>query len=59
MSIADALQTSDLPSSGLHMVTAQALYAIIGAVSLERGGMDANRVVKEKILKPFGLQVPS
>jgi large subunit ribosomal protein L15 len=57
--IANISQTDDLGSSGLYMVTAQALYAIVGAVALERGGADANRVVKEKILKPLGLQVPS
>ena len=41
--------------SGLEVVAAQALYSIIGAISLERGGEVANRVVKEKILQPLGI----
>lgn len=39
----------------MHLVAAQALYAIVGAISLERGGDEANKVVKEKILAPLGI----
>lgn len=38
------------------MVYSQALYAIIGALSLEQGGMVANRVVRERILQVIGLK---
>jgi large subunit ribosomal protein L15 len=30
------------------------LYAIVGAVALERGGDVANKVVQDKILAPLG-----
>jgi len=36
---------------------AQALYAIVGAVSLERGGQMANRITREKILTPLGVMM--
>lgn len=37
------------------MVYAQALFAIIGALALEQGGLVANRVARERILQPIGL----
>lgn len=30
------------------------LYAIVGAVALEKGGEAANKVVQDKILAPLG-----
>jgi large subunit ribosomal protein L15 len=30
------------------------LYAVVGAVALERGGEVANKVVQDKILTPLG-----
>lgn len=30
------------------------LYAIVGAVALEKGGEAANKVVQDKILTPLG-----
>lgn len=50
------LQITDLSSSGADMVYTQALFAIIGALSLEQGGMVANRVVRERILQVIGLK---
>lgn len=44
--------------SGLEVVTAQALYSIVGAISLERGGEAANRMVREAIMMPLGLSWP-
>jgi len=41
--------------SGLEIVAAQALYAIVGAISLEKGGAVANRIAREKILQPLGI----
>lgn len=38
------------------MVYTQALFAIVGALSLEQGGMVANRVVRERILQVIGLK---
>jgi large subunit ribosomal protein L15 len=49
------MQASNLQASGEDVVLTGALYAIIGALALERGGGVANRVVKEKILTPLGL----
>ncbi|KAL6722238.1 hypothetical protein ACLMJK_001345 [Lecanora helva] len=46
----------NLQASGIHIVLAQALYAIVGAVALQRGGEVANVVVKERILNPLRLQ---
>lgn len=47
---------TDLSASGADMVYTQALFAIIGALSLEQGGMVANRVVRERILQVIGLK---
>ena len=46
----------NLSGSGLELVTAQAIYAIVGAVALERGSEVAKRVARERILKPLGLE---
>ncbi|CAF9930667.1 hypothetical protein IMSHALPRED_008247 [Imshaugia aleurites] len=45
-----------LESSGLPRVTSGALYAIVGAIALQRGGEVAEDVVRERILRPLGLQ---
>ncbi|QDS68778.1 hypothetical protein FKW77_005542 [Venturia effusa] len=49
----------NLAASGFELILAQALYAIVGAVSLERGGAQANQLVKEKILAPLGVVMQS
>lgn len=46
----------NLNASGQHLVIGQALYAIVGAVALQRGGEVANRVVNERILDRLGLR---
>ncbi|KAI9740582.1 MAG: hypothetical protein M1834_005163 [Cirrosporium novae-zelandiae] len=43
-----------LARSGIDVVMAQSLYAIVGAIALERGGEVAIRTVQERILKPLG-----
>lgn len=48
-------QATNLLGSGSEVVLAQALYAIIGAVALQRGGESAVTVVRERILQPLGL----
>ena len=50
------LQVTDLTASGFPVVIQQALYAIVGAVALQKGGQLANSVVKERILSPLGLR---
>ena len=47
---------TNLQGSGLTIVISQALYAIIGAVALQRGGDVAYTVVRERMLNPLGLQ---
>ncbi|KAL8960351.1 MAG: hypothetical protein Q9193_002933 [Seirophora villosa] len=42
--------------SGVDGVLTQALYAIVGAVSLQNGGGVGNRVCRERILGPLGLK---
>jgi len=56
--LSDHIQTMDLESSGSLTVMAQALYAIVGAVALERGALEANKIARDKILKPLGFTVP-
>ncbi|KAL9014331.1 MAG: hypothetical protein Q9173_001019 [Seirophora scorigena] len=43
-------------ASGVDVVLTHALYAIVGAVSLQKGGEVANRVCRERILGPLGLK---
>ncbi|KAL1991916.1 hypothetical protein VTN49DRAFT_5224 [Thermomyces lanuginosus] len=49
----------DLTASGLDVVLAHTMYAIIGAIALEKGGQVANKVAQERILSPLGLPVAS
>ena len=49
-------QMANLQASGFPIVMIQALYAIVGAVALQRGGEVANDVVRERILNPLGLR---
>ncbi|KAI9755111.1 MAG: hypothetical protein M1815_005203 [Lichina confinis] len=44
----------NLAGSGVDAVLTQALYAVVGAVALQRGGHVAAKVVRERILAPLG-----
>ncbi|KAH7323855.1 ribonuclease-III-like-domain-containing protein [Rhexocercosporidium sp. MPI-PUGE-AT-0058] len=44
-----------MDSSGIDVVLTTSLYAIIGAIALQKGGDVAARVAREKILKPLGI----
>lgn len=35
------------------------MYAVVGAVSLEKGGYIANKVARERILEPLGVKTIS
>jgi large subunit ribosomal protein L15 len=48
-----------LQGSGIDAVLQTSLYAIIGAIALERGGEVANKVTQEKILAPLGFTFSS
>jgi large subunit ribosomal protein L15 len=50
-------QPSNLASSGIELVLAHTMYAVVGAVSLEKGGHIANKVTRERILAPLGFKV--
>ena len=45
-----------MKASGIPIILSQALYAIVGALSLQRGGVVTNDIVKEKILSQLGLR---
>ncbi|EUC40543.1 hypothetical protein COCMIDRAFT_30530 [Bipolaris oryzae ATCC 44560] len=47
-------RADNLQGSGLESVLMTSLYAIVGAVALEKGGEAANKVVQDKILTPLG-----
>ncbi|PYH48835.1 mitochondrial 54S ribosomal protein mL57 [Aspergillus saccharolyticus JOP 1030-1] len=47
----------DLKASGLELILAHTMYAIIGAIALEKGGEVANKVARERILSPLGFQI--
>ena len=49
-------QIRNMTGSGQPLVMCQAMYAIVGAVALERGGKIANEVVRERILGRLGLR---
>jgi large subunit ribosomal protein L15 len=51
---ANLAQADNLLGSGMESVLMTSLYAIVGAVALERGGEVANKVVQDKILAPLG-----
>ena len=40
----------------MQIIQAQAIYAIVGAIALERGGEVASQFVRTKILTPLGLK---
>ncbi|KAH9219367.1 ribonuclease-III-like-domain-containing protein [Leptodontidium sp. 2 PMI_412] len=44
-----------IESSGIDVVLTTSLYAIIGAIALQKGGDVAARVAREKVLKPLGI----
>ena len=47
---------AELQASGSDLVYAQALYAVVGAVALERGTATANALAREKILQPLAVE---
>ncbi|OJJ06980.1 hypothetical protein ASPVEDRAFT_65518 [Aspergillus versicolor CBS 583.65] len=47
----------NLEGSGVEVVLAHTLYALVGAVSLEKGNQVANKVARERILAPLGFKV--
>jgi large subunit ribosomal protein L15 len=47
-------RADNLQGSGQEIVLMTSLYAIVGAVAMERGGEEANKLVQNKILAPLG-----
>lgn len=47
-------RADNLQGSGQESVLMTSLYAIVGAVAMERGGDEANKLVQNKILTPLG-----
>lgn len=52
---ANVKQVNNLDASGIDVVLTTTLYAIIGAIALQKGGDVAAAVANEKILKPLGI----
>lgn len=48
---------NDLKESGVDLVLAHTLYAIVGAIALERGGFEANKFARERIIAPQGIPI--
>ncbi|GKZ52566.1 hypothetical protein AnigIFM60653_003081 [Aspergillus niger] len=48
---------NNLESSGMDLVLAHTMYAVIGAISLEKGNAVANKVARERILAPLGFKI--
>lgn len=49
------IQTRNLAGSGIDVVLAHTVYAIVGAITLQNGAEVGNRIVKERVLNPLGL----
>ncbi|KAF2685151.1 hypothetical protein K458DRAFT_301320 [Lentithecium fluviatile CBS 122367] len=52
-------RADNLQGSGIDAVLMTSLYAIVGAIALERGGEVANKVTQDKILAPLGFTFSS
>jgi dsRNA-specific ribonuclease len=60
-SLIDVGQTSDLGRSGQDVLAVECLYAIVGALALQKGGKIAGDFIKERILtykRPPGSRFP-
>jgi large subunit ribosomal protein L15 len=44
-----------LEGSGIEAVLTTTMYAVIGAIALQKGGDIAAQVTRERILKPLGI----
>lgn len=51
------VKPENLWESGIEVVLNHAMYAIVGAIALEKGGLVANEVTRERILKPLGFPI--
>lgn len=51
-----SLQPNNLAASGIELVMAHTMYAVIGAIALEKGGHFANKVAQDRILEPLGVK---
>jgi len=54
-SLFNKIQIENLDRSGVDVVLTSSLYAVIGAIGLEKGMDVANQVTRDKILKPLGI----
>ncbi|KAF2140210.1 uncharacterized protein K452DRAFT_230719 [Aplosporella prunicola CBS 121167] len=50
-------KSDSMKGSGLNTVLAHTLYAIVGAIAMQKGGDVANQVVKERILAPLDVMM--
>jgi large subunit ribosomal protein L15 len=52
---ADEMQPQNLEGSGVEAVLTTTMYAVIGAIALQKGGDVAAQVTRERVLKPLGI----
>ncbi|KAL3458571.1 ribonuclease-III-like-domain-containing protein [Aspergillus heterothallicus] len=48
---------NNLQTSGIALVLAHTMYALVGAISLEKGNKVANEVARQRILAPLGFKL--
>lgn len=55
----DHVKPENLANSGIDLVLAHTMYAVVGAIALEKGGYIANKIAQERILEPLGVKTIS
>jgi large subunit ribosomal protein L15 len=50
-----SFQPMNLDGSGRDVVYTASLYAILGALALQKGGEFANHIARDRVLKPLGI----
>lgn len=49
------VQPKNLEASGIEVVLTTTMYAVVGAIALQKGGDVAAQVTRDRILKPLGI----
>ena len=54
-----SVKPENLANSGMDLILAHTMYAVVGAIALEKGGYMANKMAQERILEPLGVKTIS
>lgn len=57
VNVSGALQRDRPLESGLEVILNHTMFATVGAIALERGGLAANEVARDRILTPLGFPI--